>query len=78
MGRATEEDLDKLHALVVEKITAALQGDDPSPQMIAQAIKMLKENGIDAPAASQRLTGLAEALKDLDLEELADERAQLN
>lgn len=45
----------------------------PSPQMIAQAIKFLKDNGIDAPAKSERMSNLAAALADLDVDELASE-----
>lgn len=43
----------------------------PSPQMVAQAIKFLKDNGIDAPAKLGRMTGLAQALADLDLDDVA-------
>lgn len=46
---------------------------EPSPQMISQAIKFLKDNGIDAPAKSQRMSNLAAALQDLDTDELASE-----
>lgn len=42
----------------------------PSPQLIAQVIKFLATNGINAPATSKRLTGLEQALADLDLDEV--------
>lgn len=40
----------------------------PSPQMLAQAIKFLAVNGINAPATSKRLTNLQSALDELDRE----------
>lgn len=42
----------------------------PSPQLIAQAIKFLSVNGINSPATSKRMTDLAAALEDLDLDEV--------
>lgn len=73
MSRASESALDALHAAVAQVLTDALQGteeDAPSPQMIAQAIKFLKDNGVDAPAKSARLSGLAAALADLSVDEV--------
>lgn len=73
MSRASEKELDGLHALVAEVLTNAMQGKDenaPNPQMIAQAIKFLATNGVNAPATSKRLTDLAAALQDLDLDEV--------
>jgi hypothetical protein len=81
MSRATEGALDGLHAAVATVLTEALKGkgeNAPSPQMLAQAIKFLKDNGIDAPAKSERLTGLAAALRDIDLEEVANEGLRPN
>lgn len=40
--------------------------ENPSPQMIAQAIKFLQANGIDTPAASKRMNDLTQALNALD------------
>lgn len=74
MARATEDALDALHALTVKKLTEALKKDEVSPQMISAAIKMLKENGIDTPARSARIDGLAQALRDLDDDELMAEK----
>lgn len=70
-GRATEAALDALHAKVADVLTKALDGDDISPQMIAQALKYLRDNGIDAPATSERFDGLMKALEDLDLDDAA-------
>lgn len=72
MSRAKSSALDKLHELVAAVLTEQLQGEEgPSPQMISQAIKFLKDNGIDAPATSKRFADLSLALDDLDLDEEA-------
>lgn len=60
----TEPVLDKDGNKVGEKVIP------PSPQMIAQAIKFLKDNGIDAPVSSKRFTDLAAALDDLNYEDI--------
>lgn len=75
MSRATTETVDELHGLVAEVLTASLQSDEVSPQMLAQAIKFLKENGIDAPATSKRMQDLTSALDDLDEDATAHEMA---
>lgn len=72
--RATEAALDELHGEVARVLTAGVQAEGASPQMLAQAIKFLQMNGIDAPAKSQRMRGLADALADLDADEVAAER----
>ena len=69
--RATSAALDALHAKVADVLVKGLAGDEVSPQMIAQAIKFLKENGIDAPATSQRMQDLGAALDDLDMDAAA-------
>ncbi|WP_145960511.1 hypothetical protein [Novosphingobium meiothermophilum] len=77
MSRAKESALDALHAKVADVLTTALSGSGetaPSPQMISQAIKFLKDNGVDAPAKSRRVSNLAAALEELDLDEVANER----
>lgn len=69
MARAKSSALDELHALVAEVLSEQLRGEgenEPSPQMISQAIKFLKDNGIDAPASSKRFTDLTDALDGLD------------
>lgn len=72
MSRATEDRLDTLHELVtstlIEQITqyklGKVVGDDGAvlpmpPALLAQAIKMLKDNGIDSPV---RAKGIRDAL----------------
>lgn len=80
MSRASNQALDALHALIADVLMSQLQakGEDgksvpPSPQLLAQAIKFLKDNGVDAPARSERISNLEDALKgfDLDLDEVA-------
>lgn len=48
MSKAAKMDaLETLHAAVAEVLEVQLKGDDVSPQMIAQAIKFLKDNGVE-------------------------------
>lgn len=64
MSKAAKLDtLEALHAKVAEVITKALD-DDPSPQMIAQGLKFLKDNGIEPArdADNQALTALSERI----------------
>ena len=81
-SRATEQAMDKLHATVATLLTNELQRtanraeakpDDPanaiSPQLLSQAIKWLKDNGVSAPAGAKRTEDLAAQLADLDLDE---------
>ena len=49
--------LETLHKLVAETITASLKGEEVSAPMIAQAIKFLKDNGIE-PARDADNTAL--------------------
>lgn len=76
--RASADALDRLHAQVADVLTASLRGDEVSPQMIAQAIKFLQVNGIDAPAAvkNARTEALAKELQDLSVD-LDDEARRL-
>lgn len=77
MTRASEGALDGLHAAVATVLTDALKGTGdkaPSPQMLAQAIKFLKDNGVDAPAKSERISNLEAALDDLDLDNVVELR----
>ena len=47
MSKAAKMDaLEALHALTANVLKVALS-DDPSPQMLAQAIKFLKDNGVE-------------------------------
>lgn len=80
--RATEKAMDQLHATVAlllsnELSRACIRAEenpsDPSkaisPQLIAQAIKFLKDNGVAASATSPRLDDLTAKLADIDLED---------
>lgn len=69
--------LELLHAKVAEVITKGLEGsvdpvtgvvEPPSPQLIAQAIKYLKDNGIEAAKGSNNkaLNDLADKVSKLD------------
>lgn len=82
--RASAEALDSLHALLAgalkDELTAALElAKDPdpekrrpvNPQLIDKVLKFLKDNGIDTPAKSARVTNLAEQLAAVDLEQEA-------
>lgn len=84
-GKATEEALDALHGLLAgtlaEQLKAAREKKDeqgkPAPvptALLAEVAKFLKQNGIDTPARSQRMDGLARELEQLDLDEAARER----
>ncbi|WP_292046146.1 MULTISPECIES: hypothetical protein [unclassified Brevundimonas] len=80
--RASEKKLDELHATVAMLLTNELSRaciraeenpSDPnkaiSPQLISQAIKFLKDNGVAASATSPRLDDLTAKLADLDLDD---------
>jgi hypothetical protein len=91
MSRASDAALDALHALMAESMTDELRRgierarlpkshDDYeplSPKLLAVIRAFLKDNGIDAPAASERFSGLASQLADLDLDEAAMQRPSL-
>lgn len=48
MSKAAKMDaLEALHAAVADVLKVQLQGEEVSPQMIAQAIKFLKDNGVE-------------------------------
>lgn len=81
MSRATESELDKLHAQVAVLIANELDraayratmapGDASqavSPQLLSQALKFLSQAGVTAPATSKRAENLAAKLADLDLD----------
>lgn len=46
--KANETLLGKIHGLVAKKIIKTLEGDEVTPQDLAQAIKFLKDNNISA------------------------------
>lgn len=48
MSKAAKVDyLEALHKTVAETLMAAMQGEEATPQLLAQAIKFLKDNGIE-------------------------------
>lgn len=71
-GRASEQLLDQLHYLTIDTICAEIRryrdGNEPiPPALLAQAIKVLKDNGIDSPARAKKvLDTLAEQMPDFD------------
>lgn len=80
--RASEKAMDELHATVAlllnnelsrACIRAETKPDDPSaaisPQLLSQAIKFLKDNGVSAPVGSSRTADLQSKLMDLDLDD---------
>lgn len=80
-GRGSEASLDSLHGLVALTLTEQIQaykdgkvkdGEGnklPIPAaLLAQALKFLSDNGIDAPAAAPRLDALKRALPKFDPE----------
>jgi hypothetical protein len=79
VSRATDELMDELHGLVAQGILGELQAarakrdeqGNPVPvpaSLILAAMKFLKDNGVDAPVRSPRLSTLASQLKDLDFD----------
>ncbi|MCR5870669.1 MULTISPECIES: hypothetical protein [unclassified Sphingomonas] len=42
-----------------------------NPQLIDKVLKFLKDNGIDSPARGSAVSNLAEALRDLDVGDMA-------
>jgi hypothetical protein len=85
VSRASNELLDLIHLLTATSLKdelaraakrAALPRTDENyapinPQLIDKALKFLKDNGVDAPAKSQRVDTLASQLNDLDLDDEA-------
>lgn len=82
MSRASEKAMDQLHAAVALLLSNELdrasfraesKPDDPgaaiSPQLLSQAIKFLKDNGVSAPVGSSRVADLETKLMDLDLDD---------
>lgn len=64
MSKAAKIDfLEMLHQKVAETLMGSL-GDEPSPQMLAQAIKFLKDNGVEPArdADNKALQALAEKI----------------
>lgn len=80
MTRGTNEQFDELHSLTLTILTTMLRSAEkgmlvdeegnvtmPPPALLAQAIKFLKENGIDKPATtSKKEDTLKDAMPDFD------------
>lgn len=83
MSRATNETADRLHGLTFELLIRELRyyAEDPGvdedgkplprrvipPALLAQAIKLLKDNGVDSPVRAKQLEdALAAHLPDLE------------
>lgn len=83
MARGTSDQFDQLHALLIESLVIQLNawkegrlvdmGKDGEyvkvcpPALLAQAIKLLKDNGIDQPAQKgNRVDTLKDAMPDFD------------
>ncbi len=67
--------LEQLHATVAKVLNDELVAGEVSPQMLAQAIKFLKDNGIE-PARdveNKALTDLADKINSLSPDEAASE-----
>lgn len=72
MSKAANENiLQQLHALVADTLIREI-GTEPTPQMLAQAIKFLKDNGIEPArdADHSALNALADKIGTLSDEEL--------
>lgn len=83
MARASSDALDNLHATLADVITSELKeatkadpdgkrGSAPA-SLLNAAIKFLKDNGVDTPAKSERISTLADELAAIDLDEAAQE-----
>jgi hypothetical protein len=67
---ASETILGLIHEAVAADLLRHIQTGEASPQVIAQAIKFLKDNGIEAVAVgNDKLGQLAKSMPDFDAEE---------
>jgi hypothetical protein len=48
MSKASQDKLAELHGKVAEKLLKMIESDEATPQDLAQAIKFLKDNNIQA------------------------------
>lgn len=82
MSRASTDILDAIHGMLAGALKDELQraknakdeDGNPlpiNPQLFDKVMKFLKDNGVDAPKASQRIDSLAFELQDLDLDEVS-------
>lgn len=82
MSRASDDAADLLHLLTFEGIAADIKryreaGEAVPPALYAQALKALKDNGIDSPDRAKKLHDrLAGRLPDLSEVEAAHEEAR--
>jgi hypothetical protein len=86
MSRAAPDLMDLIHGLVADSLKQELQrafdardeNDNPipiNPQLLDKAMKFLKDNGIDAPAANKKVDLLADQLSKLNVD--VDQEAAL-
>lgn len=67
---ASEELLGLIHEAVTDDLLRQIQAGDASPQVIAQAIKFLKDNNIEAVAKEDdKLGKLAKSMPEFSTEE---------
>jgi hypothetical protein len=63
MAKATADSLNDLHGKLAEVLLSALEGDEVSPAVLAQARQFLKDNNIEADLVkNKKLAKLAEVL----------------
>jgi ABC-type Zn uptake system ZnuABC Zn-binding protein ZnuA len=64
MSKATEDQLNLLHGIVTQKLIDEISDEECSPAMMAQAIKMLKDNDVTASIhQDEGMHTLSDALK---------------
>jgi len=69
-GRATEALLAQLHDATAKHLLERLLSGEASPSEVANAIRFLKDNGIEAvPEKNDRLQKIAESLPDFGVGE---------
>lgn len=82
MSRATADMVDMLHGLLAGALkdeleracTAKDEEGNPvpiNPQLLDKVLKFLKDNGVNAPASSERIDSLASQLTELNLDDEA-------
>jgi len=72
---ASEDLLGLIHEAVASDLLRQMLSGEASPQVIAQAIKFLKDNGIEAVAKdSDKLGQLAKSMPDFSMEVPLHER----
>lgn len=79
MSRATDDVFDELHAMTAEVLKVQLEkyktaGEPVPPALLAQAIKFMKDNGIDSPARAKEVNdSLAPHMPDFGPEDMVDQ-----